>query len=223
MSWNWRATLPGVPFPLVWVLFALLWVGPLQAAPRVEAVALMRDAAVLRIDGREHLLRKGEQRGGVRLLASDARAAQVEVEGRRHRLTLSRAITSRYTAPERSEVSIVRNRQLQYHTLAEINGESVRVLVDTGANLVALSRDDARRLGVDIGDGVPIRVSTAGGVRDGWRVTLKSVSVGDIRIPGVPATVVDGSFPSQVLLGMSFLQHVQFSEEDGVLHLRERY
>ena len=50
-------------------------------------------------------------------------------------------------------------------------------------------------------------------------VTLRSVSVGGIRVENVQATVLEGDFPSTILLGMTYLQHVDMEENNGVLSL----
>ena len=50
-------------------------------------------------------------------------------------------------------------------------------------------------------------------------VTLRSVEVGGIRVENVRATVTAGEYPSTVLLGMSYLQHVELREREGVLSL----
>jgi aspartyl protease family protein len=62
-------------------------------------------------------------------------------------------------------------------------------------------------------------VETAGGILQAWQVTLRSVDVGGIRVDGVQASVVEGDFPADVLLGMTFLRHVEMQETNGVLSL----
>ena len=58
---------------------------------------------------------------------------------------------------------------------------------------------------------------------DAWLITLRSVSVGGIRVDNVQATVVEGSFPTTVLLGMSYLKHVEMKENNGVLSLSRSF
>ena len=116
-------------------------------------------------------------------------------------------------------VRIRRDAMLQYQTTAMINGHSVKALVDTGANVVALNSVQARAIGIDYRTGIPARVETASGSVEAWMVTLGSVSVGDIRVDNVRASVVEGEFPGTVLLGMTFLKHVKLQEGNGVLSL----
>lgn len=194
-----------------------------MAGPQVEAVALMKNAAMLRIDGQQKLLRAGGSVQGVRLISANPKQAVVEVDGQRYTLTLSRKIAGSYQAPAERELIINRNNQFQYLTLAEINGRPTEALVDTGANLVALSSKDADAMGIDYRSGRPSHVATASGTTRGWHIVLREVNVGGIRVPHVPATVIPGDFPRHVLLGMTFLQHVHLREQDGVLYLRAKY
>lgn len=195
------------------------------AAPRVEVEALMRDAAVLRIDGQQRLLRSGQRSPeGVLLVSASARDATVEIEGRRHPLSLSQRIAGSFTAADRSEVTIHRDARNQYLINGEVNGVTRLMLVDTGASMMALNASDAARLGIDFRrHGQPGRAGTAGGVVNAWQVSLKSVSVGGITVNHVPAMVLEGEHPPWVLLGMTYLKHVNLREEGGVMVLQQKF
>ena len=85
-----------------------------------------------------------------------------------------------------------------------INGASIRMLVDTGASGIALSRDDARRAGIGISIGMPNVVGQgAGGDVHGEIVMLDRVSLGGESATAMPAIVLDGG--DQSLLGQAFL------------------
>lgn len=88
---------------------------------------------------------------------------------------------------------------------AEVNGQPVHFLVDTGATAVALTASDAERLGLKTADlKYGYNVTTAGGSARAAAVTLASVSVNGARLENVQALVVtDGLDVS--LLGMSYL------------------
>ncbi|MFT4090959.1 MAG: TIGR02281 family clan AA aspartic protease [Asticcacaulis sp.] len=88
---------------------------------------------------------------------------------------------------------------------ARVNQTVVRFLVDTGASVVALTPEDARRLGVD-----PNRLSydrdvtTAMGKTKAAYVMIDSMGIGQSRMHNVEALVIrDGLSTS--LLGMSYL------------------
>lgn len=190
-----------------------------SASAAIEVEALFTNAAALRIDGERKMLKAGQSYKGVTLVAAHSGTATLEVDGQTKELGLSRRIGARYEAPEAQVVSIPRDAMMQYQTNANINGRSMQVLVDTGANVVALNSSHARALGLDYAAGAPARVETASGTASAWVVTLGFVDVGGIRVDNVQATVVDGDFPSMVLLGMTYLRHVKMEETGGVLSL----
>jgi aspartyl protease family protein len=193
------------------------------AAPRVEILALFRDAALLEIDGEQAMLRVGQEKQGVQLIAADSRTATLRIAGVEQTMAVTRRVGSRFEAAQEHTVSIPRNRQLQYVTNAEINGRRMMVLVDTGANVVALSSQHATTLNLDYrSTGQRSEVVTASGKVEAWRVRLVRVDVGGLVVENVDATVIEGSEPSTVLLGTSFLQHIRLSERDGILYLSRR-
>lgn len=84
-------------------------------------------------------------------------------------------------------------------------GRAVRVMVDTGASVVALTRDDARRLGFDLtpADFTGTVITASGEVRAA-PIELSSVAVGSARVDRVEALVVETGL-THSLLGMSYL------------------
>ena len=201
------------------MLITLVWAGAVLASPSIEVEALMTNTAVLKIDGQRKTLKVGQSFGGVTLIAAYSRTATLEVDGQQMVVGISRRIGSNYQQPKEQVVTIKRNNQLQYHTTASINGRNMPVLVDTGANLVAMSEVHAKSLNIPFETGARGKVETASGMVDAWVITLRSVSVGGIKVESVQATVVQGSFPNTILLGMSYLQHVEMKESSGILSL----
>ncbi|MEZ5937426.1 MAG: TIGR02281 family clan AA aspartic protease [Hyphomonadaceae bacterium] len=96
-----------------------------------------------------------------------------------------------------------------YWANVRINGADLRLMVDTGATYVALTRRDAERAGLDI-LALPenVQVTTANGEVPARSAMLKSVAVDDIDVSGVRAIVIDDGL-SQSLLGMSFLNRLK--------------
>lgn len=107
-------------------------------------------------------------------------------------------------------------------TTADINNRSVEVLVDTGASTVALSYEDAERIGLrpnTLKFDVPIQ--TANGAGEAARVVLKEVEIDNIRISNVDGMVLQRGALRGTLLGMSFLSRLRsFSVENGRLILK---
>jgi aspartyl protease family protein len=105
-----------------------------------------------------------------------------------------------------------------YSAEALINGERVRVLVDTGATGVAISQHVADRLGLVSTDA--INTHTANGNAVSYLVRLKTVQLGGIVANDVAATITPG-LEGDVLLGMSFLGRMDVRLYRGVMTIRD--
>ncbi|MDT4888776.1 clan AA aspartic protease [compost metagenome] len=95
----------------------------------------------------------------------------------------------------------------------------MRMLVDTGASVVTLSRADAERLGVRLKPHeFNQTLHTASGQVPAARVLLTSLSVAGVEMTSVEALVVDRDLPA-ALLGMSFLGRLSAFEArpDGLI------
>ncbi len=197
--------------------------GPFAQATDYEVLGLFKGAALFKVNGEQKLVKVGQEWKGIAVLEADAKKALVSVNGVEQTVTVSQRISLRFAEPVGQTVHIRRNDARQYITTAQINGRSAQVLVDTGANIVALSSQQADRMGIDYSDGVPSRVTTASGVSRAWSIVLDNVEVGGISASRVQASVIQGAFPETVLLGMSYLQHVEMREKDGILMLIKKY
>jgi aspartyl protease family protein len=198
--------------------------GAAQAASSVRVLALFPDKAMLDIDGKRKVLAVGEAaHAGVRLIRADTDSAEVEVNGQRQELRLGSSVNARYEAPEQREFRILKGRG-GYFVDGLINGRSVRFLVDTGATSVAMSEDQARRLGLQyLLDGERIGVGTASGSAVGHRVTLRSLSLGGVQLSNVSAVVIEGAGPRHVLLGMNVLSRFEMDQRENLLIMRSRF
>jgi aspartyl protease family protein len=88
-----------------------------------------------------------------------------------------------------------------------IDGKPVEMLVDTGATTVALSREDAERIGIDPESlTYSMTVLTANGRARAAPVNLGSIEIGPIRRQDIEALVAEDGKLDQSLLGMSFLE-----------------
>lgn len=110
-----------------------------------------------------------------------------------------------------------------YMTYGNINGRSVRFLIDTGASAIAMNTTQAKHLGIRYDKyGVSSSVSTASGFAKAFLVKLKSVSVGDITQTNVEAFVIDGDHPGPILLGMTFLGHLSVEHSGNAMTLTQK-
>jgi aspartyl protease family protein len=115
-------------------------------------------------------------------------------------------------APRREfprQVTLASDRRGHFLTAARINGRSVDVMVDTGASIVAIDAETARRLGVSPSKrDFTTTIGTANGDVRVAPVMLREVKVGNIAVRNVEAAVVPGDVLGINLLGMSFLRRL---------------
>lgn len=117
------------------------------------------------------------------------------------------------------EVRLLSNGQGHFVADGAINGQQVHFMLDTGATDVAIPEGLAVKLGLQRGD--PVMLSTANGRTQGYRTRLASLQLGDIRLREVRALVVPGLDGDQILLGMSALKQLEFTQRSGTLLLRQ--
>lgn len=121
------------------------------------------------------------------------------------------SFTPRQTYATQNEVTLPRARDGHYYLTLDISGQPIEFMVDTGATSVVLSRDDARKLGIEPDQLVYLGTAqTANGVVRTARVNLNDVRLGDFNDQNLPAYVNDGDMGGS-LLGMDYL--VQFRIE----------
>ena len=206
-------------------LWAVLCAWPAFAVDPIEAVGLFKDRAMLRVQGVEHYLRVGERSPeGALLISADARMAVVEFKGQRYRVGLSDRVGGQFSTAARASIAIVPDDLGQYRVSGTINGQFVNYLVDTGASVIAISSAQARGLGIDfIGTTETGSVVTAQGQAKAYFVVLDAVNVGGIEARNVRAAIIEGAYPVEVLLGMSFLRSVAMQERNGVLMLEQKH
>lgn len=204
---------------------ALACLLPLAAAAQsVSLAGQMGSKALLVIDGQTRTLAVGESAQGVKLLRIDGDQVTIEAGGRQSTLRAggspSRVAAGGVTGGAR-EVVITAGPGGHFVVGGAINGRSVQFLVDTGATLVAMSSDEATRLGVDYERGDRGVTQTANGAVPVWVVTLSSVRVGEVELANVRAAVVPAAMPG-ILLGNSALTRFSMRRDSDVMRLTVR-
>lgn len=114
------------------------------------------------------------------------------------------------TAPQAYGGEMVLDREGDGHFYAtvQIGSRDFRMLVDTGATVVALTGEDARDIGLDWDPNALAPVARgAGGPVMGVPVTIDSVAVGDFEAREVQAVIIPEGLGVS-LLGQSFLSHI---------------
>ncbi|HYJ31550.1 MAG TPA: TIGR02281 family clan AA aspartic protease [Allosphingosinicella sp.] len=97
---------------------------------------------------------------------------------------------------------------------AEINGEPVRFLVDSGATTTSISRSVAERAGIEPSNGMPAMVQTANGIVAVERGRAQSLKVGNIERRDVAVHISD-SFGDMNVIGMNFLSSLSGWRVEG--------
>lgn len=124
-----------------------------------------------------------------------------------------------YRAEGPREVVLKRDRAGHYVAPGLINGRPVRFLLDTGATRVSLPASVAEGLGLR--QGRAVMVGTANGMATAYETVLDRVSLGNIALNHVTAYITPTMPGDTVLLGMSFMKHLELNQRDGILTLRQ--
>lgn len=106
-------------------------------------------------------------------------------------------------------LAVAADHRGQFIVHPQVDGFRVKMLVDTGASLIALTDTDARNLGVKLTPAdYNLTLKTANGVVRGAQVMLKEIRIGDIVVRNVEATVLPPQVLEVSLLGTSFLKRL---------------
>lgn len=200
---------------------------PAQAIESIRVVGLFTNKAIVEIDGQRQLLTVGKRnKSGVKLISADSEQAVIEIDGVResYKLGTQTALGTQFETPgATASVQIFPDIAGMYSVNGSIEGFQVRFLVDTGATLVSMNRNEAKRIGLDYKmKGMEGQASTASGVARAYYLTLKRVKVGDIELRDVAAAVIDSDHPDVVLLGNSFLGRLDMLRDGQIMELRKK-
>ncbi len=204
--------------------FILFFQGTVHAIEKLEVQGLFSNKVVLFIDGKRHILALGKTSPeGVKVVSVNRSGAVLDVDGKQKQYNLGSAISTSFAERKSQKETIYVNSGGMYMTFGNINGRSVRFLVDTGASAIAMNTEQAKQLGIPYDKvGIPAGVSTASGYEKAYRVRLKSVAVGGITETNVDAMVIDGNHPGPVLLGMTFLGRLSVEHSGNAMTLLQK-
>jgi len=193
--------------------------------PEITVVGLSQDTAIIAVNDHYHVLHPGQTlTGGITLVSADSEKAILEINGQESIHHLSQRIRREaFSTPETPPIRIFPDSQGLYSVAGHINGYPVDFIVDTGATAIAMSSKQARRMGLHHyrHQGQAGVSSTAAGKVHTYRIALAQVKVGHLSQKDVTAVIIEGEHPQKVLLGMSFLKHIQLSRNGKVLELRQ--
>ena len=209
------------------LLFLLVCVPALAADVNLNGI--IGTKALLVIDGaKPRWLSAGETSPeGIKLMSIGADSAVFELSGQRQTIKLGQserlAVGSAASPSAGKSVTLIADGRGHFVTTGQINGSSVRFLVDTGASFISLASGEAKRHGINYLEGQRASMSTANGVVPTYKVKLDEVRVGDVTLNNVDGMVhADNSLPV-VLLGMSFLNRMEMIRDGEKMVLTKRF
>ncbi len=217
------------------ILLTLILLLPLLSATSTAAsndnsetimvLGLFKDRAVIRIGKQQHMLRVGETTPeGVKLIEADSEKAVLEFRGKKNTYLLGRQISSHFKKVKIKGEANIWPVNGMYMVGGAINGQPVKFLLDTGASWISMNGQHARRLGLDYRvSGRRSSVSTASGTAQVFLINLDRVRVGDIVLHHIKAAVLEGNSPTEILLGMSFLERVDIQRKGQMMTLKKKW
>ena len=202
-----------------------LW-GAARAAD-INLIGIFGSKATLMIDGgKPRTLSAGESTPEhIRLVSIGADSAVIEIDGKRETLRMgNQRIAGARKDGGAGKVVLTGDSRGHYLTTAVVNGVSMQFLVDTGASVVTIGSDDARRARINYSTAPKGLMQTANGVVAAYRVTLDSVTLGGITLNQIEGVVMEGnSLGRHGLLGMSFLSRMDMKREGETMTLTKRF
>ncbi|WP_342720485.1 TIGR02281 family clan AA aspartic protease [Acidovorax sp. FHTAMBA] len=209
--------------------FALVALVALCLAPswaHAQAVALagmLGSKALLVVDANPpKAVGAGDEFQGVKVIAVTKEEATIEISGARRTLRLGEApVSVGARSGSGKRIVLMADSRGHFVNTGTINGRVMQYMVDTGASTIAIGRTDADRMVLNYKNGEPVRMNTANGVAQGWRIRLDSVRLGDVEVLGVEAIVTPEPMP-YVLLGNSFLTQFQMTRINDQMVLEKR-
>lgn len=135
-----------------------------------------------------------------------------------HERNPNRTVVGSLAGDGSTVIVLKRNRYGHYITSGEVNGVRVELMLDTGASDVSVPVSVAQELGLV--RGAPRQYRTANGLVTAYATTLDRLRIGPIVVSNVRASINPGLTGEQILLGMSVLRHVDFSQRGDELVLR---
>jgi aspartyl protease family protein len=117
------------------------------------------------------------------------------------------------------QVLLTRNVHGHYVSNGTINNHDVVFLLDTGASDIAIPESIANEIGLT--RGYAITIKTANGNTTAYRTKINSAAIGEIKLHDLNATILTNMHGGEILLGMSFLKHLELIQKGKTLTIRQ--
>ncbi len=128
-------------------------------------------------------------------------------------------LTTHFSGDGPREVVLQRNSMGHYVASGSLNGAPVVFLLDTGATMLAIPESLANRL--ELKRGAQMQMTTANGTITAYSTTIDRVTLGAIELRQVRASITPSMREEEVLLGMSFLKQLEFTQRGDTLIIRQ--
>lgn len=210
----------------IFLLAQFLFSNPSYAID-VNVVGLATNKAILVINGaKPRTVNVGQTtKSGVKLISTKTNSAVIEISGEQRSLILGQNLSF---APPANESQIILHADSggHFYVTAWVNKKSsIRLIVDTGATMVTLSYEDAKRLNI-VGNykKEPITITTANGISTAYKIKLNHIQIGSISLSNIDAIIVAKSNQLKIgLLGMSFLNRMIVKKDGSTMTLIKRF
>lgn len=116
--------------------------------------------------------------------------------------------------PARASHRSVRERDGLFYISAVVNGVPVRFVVDTGSNIVVLTKRDAARVGMTPTTGTAVAIQTVGGAARMHSAKVDRINVAGQSLEDVDAAIVEDGLDVS-LLGQSALSRLDSIRFEG--------
>lgn len=119
------------------------------------------------------------------------------------------------------KITIARSIDGHFYVRTTVNNQSLKFMIDTGASDVAISAEDAKKIGIDPATlKYTKEYSTANGITRAAPIMLNSIKIGPAVITKVKAHINEGKLDVS-LLGMSVISRFKSFRIDGNLLILE--
>ncbi len=193
----------------------------------VNVVGLAINKAILVIDGaKPRTVSIGQTtKSGIKLISTNKNSVVIEIAGEQRSLVLGQNLS--FAPPAQgSQVILHADSGGHFYVTARVNNKSsIRLIVDTGATMVTLSYEDARRLNIATNyKKEPITIATANGLSTAYKIKLNHIQIGNITLSNIDAIIVAKSNKLKIgLLGMSFLNRMIVKKDGSTMTLIKRF
>ena len=192
-------------------------------AQDVGLAGIMGSKAMLMINGGEpQAVPVGQTVDGVKVLSIQGDQATIEVGGKKRPLRVGQHAIGAGNGDGSDKIIMTADVQGHFFTTGNINGTSVRFLVDTGASMISLGATDARRIGLDFNRGQKSLSNTANGQVVVSKIQLDTVRIAGVTLHNVDAVIHQNEMPI-ALLGMSFLNRMEMQRDGSTMTLKKRF